>query len=135
MCHLNHNSRLWLFFSQKVSLQWNPAEKMCMPKGENIFHLYRHWNWICFTHNLLFIAAVINFKGSRIHFANETMTILLLKSLNMSPKKTFHSTFVYHHFTYIIFLLGETEKLHTAETDCCFLFKDWVDLAFWGTVI
>lgn len=83
----------YFFFPQKVNFECNLAEKICMPRGENISHLYGHGNWISFTHNLLFIAAVINLKGSRIHFSNEIITILLLNPLNMSPKKTLHSTF------------------------------------------
>lgn len=109
----NHNSSLlFFFFSQKVSFQWNPAEKICMPRGENIFHLYRHWNWICFTHNLLYIAAVINFKGSRIHFSNETMTILLLKSLNSPQRKHYIPHFLQSFYVYDFLDMGISETSH-----------------------
>lgn len=118
------------FFSQKVSFQWNPAEKICMPRGENIFHLYRRWNWICFTHNLLYIAAVINFKGSRIHFSNETMTILLLKSLNMSPKKTLHSTFSTIILRIWFSWYGNQRNFTLPKINTAFLFKDWVVFGF-----
>lgn len=103
-----------------------------MPRGENIFQLYRPWNWICFTHNLLYIAAVINFKGSRIHFSNETMTILLLKSLNISPKKTPHSTFS-TTILRIWFSWYENQKSFTLpKINTAFLFKDWVKFGFSG---
>lgn len=133
MYYWDHNSRL-LLFSQKVSFQWNPAEKIYMPREWNIFHLYRHGNWICFTQNLSFIAAVINFKGSRIHFSNEIITILLPKSLNMSPKKTLHSTFS----TIILriwFSWYEKQRNFTLpEINTPLPFRD-LSLAFQGTVI
>lgn len=103
-----------------------------MPKGENIFHFYRHWNWIYFTHNLLFIAGVINFKGSRIHFSNETMTILLLKSLKMSPKKTLHSTFSKIILCLLFSWYGKQRKFTLQKLNTAFLFKGWVEFGFLG---
>lgn len=129
----NHSSRLlFFFFFTKIQLSVKPGrENIYACGGRHISHLYGHWKCISFTHNLLYIAAVINFKGSRIHFSNETMTILLLKSLTMSPKKTLHSTLstiILHTWFSWYGNQRDFTLLNTA-----FFFKDWVEFSFQGT--
>lgn len=99
--------------------------------GGEYFRPYRCSNQICLTQDLLFRAAAIKFKGSDIHFPNETI-IFFLRNPSTCPKRKQcipHFLLSFHVYD------GKQRTFTVQRINAVLLLNDLVEFDFTGEFI